>query len=105
MALYPLLRPLIFRLGGEQAHDLTIGALKRLPAGKAPAPDPLLAIRITGIDFPNPIGLAAGFDKNAEVYDRMLGLGFGFAEVGTLTPLPQAGIPSRGCSGSRRIAR
>jgi dihydroorotate dehydrogenase len=93
MALYPLLRPLIFRLGGEQAHRLTIAGLKALPAGKPAKPDPLLAIRVAGLDFPNPIGLAAGFDKDAEVYDRMLGLGFGFAEVGTLTPLPQPGNP------------
>lgn len=93
MALYPLFRPLVFRLGGEQAHRLTVAALKALPAGKPPKPDPLLAIRVAGIDFPNPIGLAAGFDKDAEVYDRMARLGFGFAEVGTLTPLPQPGNP------------
>jgi dihydroorotate dehydrogenase len=93
MALYPLLRPLVFRLGGEQAHRLTIAALKALPAGKSTAPDPVLGIRLAGLDFPNPIGLAAGFDKDAEVYDRMFGLGFGFAEVGTLTPQPQAGNP------------
>ena len=91
MALYPLLRPFIFRLGGEQAHDLTIAALKRLPSVQPPAPDPMLAIRVAGLDFPNPVGLAAGFDKDAQVYDRMPG--FGFAEVGTLTPLPQAGNP------------
>jgi dihydroorotate dehydrogenase len=53
----------------------------------------VLVVRVAGLHFPNPIGLAAGFDKNARVYDRMLGLGFGFAEVGTLTPLPQAGNP------------
>jgi dihydroorotate dehydrogenase len=93
MALYPLLRPLIFRLGGEQAHNLTIRGLKAMSAGKPPQPDPLLATNVAGLDFPNPVGLAAGFDKDAEVYDRMLGLGFGFAEVGTLTPLPQAGNP------------
>jgi dihydroorotate dehydrogenase len=93
MALYPLLRPIIFRLGGEKAHQLTIAGLKALPAGKPAASDPLLAIRVAGLHFPSPIGLAAGFDKDAEVYDRMLGLGFGFAEVGTLTPLPQAGNP------------
>lgn len=93
MALYPLLRPLIFRLGGEQAHRLTIAALKALPAANPPMPDPLLAIRVAGIDFPNPIGLAAGFDKDGQVYDRILGLGFGFAEVGTLTPMPQPGNP------------
>ncbi|HWH17790.1 MAG TPA: quinone-dependent dihydroorotate dehydrogenase, partial [Allosphingosinicella sp.] len=62
-------------------------------AGKGEAPDPLLGIRVAGLDFPNPVGLAAGFDKNGEVYRQILGLGFGFAEVGTLTPRPQAGNP------------
>jgi len=93
MALYPLLRPLAFALDAERAHRLTIAALKRLPAGKPSQSDPVLAMRVAGLDFPNPIGLAAGFDKDAEVYAQMLGLGFGFAEVGTLTPLPQAGNP------------
>ncbi|PTQ10783.1 dihydroorotate dehydrogenase (quinone) [Sphingomonas oleivorans] len=93
MSLYPLLRPLIFRLDAERAHRLTINALKILPAGAPPATDPVLGIRVAGIDFPNPVGLAAGFDKDAEVPDQMLGLGFGFVEVGTLTPLPQAGNP------------
>jgi dihydroorotate dehydrogenase len=91
MTLYPLLRPLIFRLGGEQAHRLTIATLRMLPAGRPPEVDPLLATEVAGLRFANPVGLAAGFDKDAEVYDRMPGLGFGFTEVGTLTPLPQAG--------------
>jgi dihydroorotate dehydrogenase len=89
--LYPLLRPTIFALDAERAHRLTIRALKLKPAGRAPAPDPVLAVRVAGIDFPNPVGLAAGFDKDGEVPDAMLGLGFGFVEVGTLTPRPQAG--------------
>lgn len=93
MALYPLLRPLIFGLDAERAHGLTLAALKALPAGEAAQPDPMLASRVAGLDFPNPVGLAAGFDKNAEVYDPILRLGFGFAEVGTLTPLPQTGNP------------
>jgi dihydroorotate dehydrogenase len=93
MALYPLLRPLLFRVDAERAHRLTVRALKLKPAGKPPAADPALAIRVAGIDFPNPVGLAAGFDKDAEVPDAMLGLGFGFVEVGTLTPLSQAGNP------------
>ncbi len=93
MALYPLLRPLIFRLDGEQAHRLTIAGLKMTPAGRQAAPDPRLAIRVAGLDFPNPVGLAAGFDKDAEVFAKVLGMGFGFAEVGTLTPLPQEGNP------------
>jgi dihydroorotate dehydrogenase len=93
MALYPLLRPLVFKLDAERAHRLTIRALKNAPLGNAPAADPRLAIRVAGIHFPNPVGLAAGFDKDAEVFDRVFPLGFGSAEVGTLTPLPQAGNP------------
>jgi dihydroorotate dehydrogenase len=93
MALFPLIRPLIFTLDGERAHRLTIAGLKALPAGAAPPDDPVLGIRVSGLDFPNPVGLAAGFDKDGEVFAQMLGLGFGFAEVGTLTPLPQPGNP------------
>jgi dihydroorotate dehydrogenase len=92
MALYPLLRPLLFRLDAEQAHGLAIAALRRDPRGAGPI-DPLLASRVAGIDFPGPVGLAAGFDKNAEVPDAMLARGFGFVEVGTITPLPQPGNP------------
>jgi dihydroorotate dehydrogenase len=91
--LYPLLRPLIFALDAERAHRMTIAALKLKPAGRPAERDPLLASRVGGIDFPNPLGLAAGFDKDAEVFAPMLGLGFGFVEVGTLTPRPQAGNP------------
>jgi dihydroorotate dehydrogenase len=93
MALYPLLRPFAFALDAEKAHRLTIRALKALPAGRPGAPDPMLAIHLAGLSFPNPVGLAAGFDKDGEVFARMLGFGFGFVEVGTLTPLPQAGNP------------
>jgi len=93
MPLYPLLRPLVFALEAERAHRLTIAALKRMPAGTASAPDPVLATEVAGLSFPNPVGLAAGFDKDAEVWRQMLGLGFGFVEVGTLTPRPQAGNP------------
>src|SRR3982751_3907590 len=91
--LYPLLRPLIFALDAERAHRLTIAALKLLPSGAPPRPDPGLGIRGAGVAFPNPVGRAAGFDKDAEVFDKMLGFGFGFAEVGTLTPLAQPGNP------------
>jgi dihydroorotate dehydrogenase len=94
MALYPLLRPLAFALDAERAHRLTIGALKLLPAGLPARPDPTLAVSVAGLDFPNPVGLAAGFDKDAEVFREMLGLGFGFVEVGTLTPRPQLGSPT-----------
>src|SRR5690606_4682050 len=69
----------------------TIATLKRLPALPPPQPDPVLAIRVAGLAFPNPVGLAAGFDKDAEVPAAMLGFGFGFVEVGTLTPRPQPG--------------
>ena len=93
MALYPLIRPLVFALDAERAHRLTIGALKALPAGRPPRPDPLLGIDVAGLAFPHPVGLAAGFDKDGEVFAQMLGLGFGFVEIGTLTPRPQAGNP------------
>jgi dihydroorotate dehydrogenase len=93
MALYPLLRPFTFTLDAERAHRATIAALKLLPARPRAAADPMLAIRIAGVDFPNPIGLAAGFDKDAEAFAQMLGFGFGFVEVGTVTPRPQSGNP------------
>lgn len=88
---FALARPLLHGMDAEQAHRLTIRTLSCLPPA-APAPrHPLLAQRLFGLDFPNPLGLAAGFDKNAEVPAQMLGLGFGFVEVGTVTPLPQEG--------------
>lgn len=77
----------------EDAHLLAVAALKLLPPRRPPRDDPRLAVHAFGLDFPNPLGLAAGFDKNAEVPDALLGLGFGFVEVGTLTPRPQAGNP------------
>ncbi|HEX6218048.1 MAG TPA: quinone-dependent dihydroorotate dehydrogenase [Sphingomicrobium sp.] len=93
MSFYKLVRPLAFALDPERAHRATIAALKavhRLPPARFA---PSLASRVAGIDFPSPVGLAAGFDKDAEVTTAMLGLGFGFVEVGTLTPRPQAGNP------------
>jgi dihydroorotate dehydrogenase len=96
---YPLIRPALHRLPPEAAHELTLRALEtggaRLLggfAGQAPDP-PILAQRLWGFDFPNPVGLAAGFDKDARVPDAMRRLGFGFVEVGTVTPLPQPGNP------------
>lgn len=93
-ALWPLMRAGLFRLDPEQAHNLSIRALS---LGLAPAArlraDPRLAIQVAGLSFPNPIGLAAGYDKNAEAPEAILRLGFGFTEVGTLTPRPQAGNP------------
>jgi dihydroorotate dehydrogenase len=93
MALYPLVRPLVFALDAERAHRLTIRALRAVPPGEPAREDRRLAIRVAGLDFPNPVGLAAGFDKDAEVHRQMLGFGFGFVEVGTLTPRPQSGNP------------
>ncbi|HKX35792.1 MAG TPA: quinone-dependent dihydroorotate dehydrogenase [Rhizorhapis sp.] len=91
--LYSLARPLLFRLDAEAAHRLTVRALTFLPAGRPPAEDPMLASTVAGLRFPNPVGLAAGFDKEGEVAHKMHRLGFGFAEIGTLTPLPQPGNP------------
>lgn len=91
VALFPLLRPAIYAIDAERAHRLTIAALKSVPVGGRPVTDPALRTSVAGLSFPNPVGLAAGFDKDAEVPRQMLGLGFGFVEVGTLTPLPQAG--------------
>ena len=93
MALYPLLRPLAFMLDAEAAHRATIAALKLLPKRQAPDFPPSLKTTVAGLTFPSPVGLAAGFDKNVEVPEQMLGLGFGFVEVGTLTPRPQPGNP------------
>lgn len=90
--LYGLLRPALFRIDPERAHGLTVAALKRLGSRRPSAAGPL-AINVAGLDFPNPLGMAAGFDKNGEVPDQLLGLGFGFAEVGSITPRPQAGNP------------
>jgi dihydroorotate dehydrogenase len=86
-------RGLLFRLDPETAHGLMIRALQSLPLPPSAADDPRLAIRAFGLDFPNPLGLAAGFDKNGEVVDAILRLGFGFTEIGTITPLPQGGNP------------
>jgi dihydroorotate dehydrogenase len=93
MALYPLIRPLMFALDAERAHRAAIDALNfahRLPPRRFAKS---LKTRVAGIDFPSPVGLAAGFDKDAEVAEAMLGLGFGFVEVGTVTPKPQPGNP------------
>ncbi|OBX20031.1 dihydroorotate dehydrogenase (quinone) [Erythrobacter sp. QSSC1-22B] len=91
--LFDLVRPAIFALDPERAHRLTVAALRAMPR-RAPAAAGPLATTLAGLRFPNPVGLAAGFDKNGEVPDALLGLGFGFAEVGSITPLPQAGNPT-----------
>ena len=89
--LYSFLRPFAFALDPERAHRATIAALKWVPSHRPPDLPKSLRTHVAGLDFPSPIGLAAGFDKNAEVPGQMLSLGFGFVEVGTLTPLPQPG--------------
>jgi dihydroorotate dehydrogenase len=80
-------------LPAEDAHRTTIVALKAGLGPRASAEDPALAIELAGLRLPNPVGLAAGFDKNAEAPGAMLAAGFGFVECGTVTPLPQAGNP------------
>ncbi|HKU97925.1 MAG TPA: quinone-dependent dihydroorotate dehydrogenase [Vineibacter sp.] len=89
---YRLVDPLLARIDAESAHRLAINALRSglLPVARG-VDDPVLATTAWGQPFPNPIGLAAGFDKNAEVPDAMLRTGFGFVEIGTVTPRPQPG--------------
>ncbi|RKG32682.1 quinone-dependent dihydroorotate dehydrogenase [Acinetobacter guerrae] len=92
--LYSLARPMLFALSPERAHELTLSALKSahkiglLRQHIAPKP-----VTCMGIQFPNPVGLAAGLDKNGAYIDALAGLGFGFIEIGTITPRPQAGNP------------
>lgn len=85
--------PLLRWLDAEDAHRLAIQGLKLLPAIKPRPDDAKLAVRAFGLNFPNPVGMAAGFDKNAEVPDALLRLGFGFVEIGSVTPRPQSGNP------------
>ena len=75
----------------ELSHSITINLLKYFKVRQKNIEDPILAQHLIGLDFPNPIGLAAGFDKNAEVMHSMFSFGFGFLEVGTITPQPQSG--------------
>jgi dihydroorotate dehydrogenase len=91
--LYPLLRPLLFQLDAERAHRLAIRTLAHCSRGVQMPVDGRLRQVIWGHHFPNPLGLAAGFDKNAEAYRGALGLGFGCVEIGSVTPRPQAGNP------------
>ncbi|MGE5540073.1 MAG: quinone-dependent dihydroorotate dehydrogenase [Gemmatimonas sp.] len=91
---YSLIRPVLRLLEPEAAHRAAIWGLKLGLAGRQSLPDdPILATRVWNLDFPNPVGVAAGFDKGAEVVDPLLALGFGFTEAGTVTPLPQPGNP------------
>jgi dihydroorotate dehydrogenase len=93
--MYPLLRPLLFALDAERAHDLTLRSLRLLRrCGLPPAAEPPATPRtVMGIPFANPVGLAAGLDKNGECIDALAALGFGFIEIGTVTPRPQPGNP------------
>lgn len=95
--MYTLLRPLLFALDAETAHHLTLASLKtlqRLGIAAVPSPQRTECARdVMGIRFPNPVGLAAGLDKNGDYIDALAALGFGFIEIGTVTPRPQPGNP------------
>ena len=94
--MFSILRPFLFSLDPETAHDLAIKSLKLnyLPSKMFEVEDEqMLNVNLLGKKFPNPIGLAAGFDKSAEAYNSLLKLGFGFVEIGTVTPLQQLGNP------------
>ncbi len=94
MDIFSVAGPLVRLFAPETAHNLTVRALHSgLVPSRRPVTDPALRVSLWGLDFPNPVGLAAGFDKNAEVPDAMLGQGFGFAEIGSVTPKPQPGNP------------
>ena len=88
-----LARPLLRALDPEDAHRLAIKALKLAPRRRSARGDLRLAVRAFEIDFGNPIGIAPGFDKHGEAPDALLGAGFGFVEIGTVTPRPQVGNP------------
>ncbi|HCO77361.1 MAG TPA: quinone-dependent dihydroorotate dehydrogenase [Rhodocyclaceae bacterium] len=91
---YALVRPLLFTLDPEQAHELTLAALSRYGKCVAPPPPPEAApVTVMGLRFPNRVGLAAGLDKNGIAVDGLAHLGFGAIEVGTVTPRPQPGNP------------
>ena len=88
-----LLQPLLHAMDPEKAHGLSILALRMMPPISLGVTDPRLRVSACGLDFPNPLGMAAGYDKGAEAPDALFRLGFGFVEVGTITPLPQPGNP------------
>jgi dihydroorotate dehydrogenase len=95
--MFKLARPVLNALDPERAHGMTIAALKLGFARplRPESDDPILATKVWNLAFPNPVGLAAGFDKGAEVCDAVLSLGFGFVEAGTVTPQPQPGNPGK----------
>jgi dihydroorotate dehydrogenase len=92
-ALFPLAKTVLHALDPETAHQLTIKGLSLMPASRAEKDDPRLATDVFGRQFPNPVGLAAGFDKQCEIPDQLLSLGFGFVELGGVVPKPQEGNP------------
>ncbi len=95
--LYSLARPLLFAMDAEVAHDLALASLKLIERGGMAAmlagAAPAQRVKLMGLEFPNALGLAAGLDKNGEYIDALAALGFGFIEVGTVTPRPQPGNP------------
>ncbi|MGY6275913.1 quinone-dependent dihydroorotate dehydrogenase [Methylomonas sp. MgM2] len=97
MNVYPLVRPLLFKLDPETAHQVTLKLLKLADQtglsvlSRARSVDK--PVRVMGLDFKNPVGLAAGMDKNGDYIDALAALGFGFIEIGTVTPRPQPGNP------------
>ncbi len=92
--LFDLARPALFTLEAERAHEMTLATMEKGLYPRSLCPDRLeLGQSLLGLSFPNPIGIAAGFDKNARVPDQLLAMGLGFAEIGTITPLPQVGNP------------
>ncbi|MBL0948750.1 quinone-dependent dihydroorotate dehydrogenase [Brevundimonas sp.] len=92
MSLLDIGTALLRRLDAERAHELAIAGLSHLPLAVAPD-DPVLKTEVAGLNLPNPVGLAAGLDKNAVAIRGLAGLGFGFVECGSVTPRPQAGNP------------
>ena len=97
MNLYALAKPFLFQFDAENAHDLTLNSLKLAEKsgllGLLPKPVQCQSKQVMGLSFPNPVGLAAGLDKNGAVIDGMAALGFGFIEIGTITPRAQPGNP------------
>lgn len=97
MDIYSLIKPFLFQLDAEKAHDLTLKSLKLAQKtgllSLLPKPAECIPRQVMGLTFPNPVGLAAGLDKNGAYIDGLAGLGFGFIEVGTVTPRPQPGNP------------
>ena len=92
--LFKLAQPLLFSMDAERAHNVTLKVMKcGMVPGVRAVESPALEVDLWGLKFPNPVGLSAGFDKNAEVVGSALGMGFGFVEAGTVTPKPQHGNP------------